>query len=391
MSEKVQSLLDLAAGGVPLHQGGEADIYRVSAKDHAYVLKWYKRASAFDLGTVEQIASLNADGLYKIREFGERDGHSYVVYDYIPGVSASELQVLHSAVREIVETAMDAFLKNDLVATLETLKSKQLHHGDLNPGNIVLTANKGRLQPVLIDCGILGPGALAYAAPERFQGRPADEKSDVYSLGMLLFRLVYGSELVTADGYDEYAAKSLSIDCCDPSQVLYASGRFTVAEISALAPLWKATVRADVENRAEDLDELDEILEIALGKLTAGEAAVQKAVHDFVEGELQEKMRQKVPEPSEEALPYKISGRRGKFCWWKVSILLGLVLILVVLAVSVMKSGKSDVDDAGDLLLKKSRSLEVLDMLSDSVSPEQAESVVDSSLLRDLPTPELRE
>lgn len=382
MSEKVQSLLDLAAGGVPLHQGGEADIYRVSAKDHAYVLKWYKRASAFDLGTVEQIASLNADGLYKIREFGERDGHSYVVYDYIPGVSASELQV---------PVVVALFILRSLVATLETLKSKQLHHGDLNPGNIVLTANKGRLQPVLIDCGILGPGTLAYAAPERFQGRPADEKSDVYSLGMLLFRLVYGLELVSAEGFDEYATKSLGIDCCDPSQVLYASGRFTVAEISALAPLWKATMRADVENRAEDLDELDELLEIALGKLTLGDAAVQKAVHDFVEGELQEKMRQKVPEPSEEALPYKISGQRGKFCWWKVSILLGLVLILVVLAVSVMKSGKSDVDDAGDLLLKKSRSLEVLDMLSDSVSPEQAESVVDSSLLRDLPTPELRE
>lgn len=382
MSEKVQSLLDLVAGGVPLHQGGEADIYRVSAKDHAYVLKWYKRASAFDLGTVEQIASLNADGLYKIREFGERDGHSYVVYDYIPGVSASELQV---------PVVVALYILRCLVATLETLKSKQLHHGDLNPGNIVLTANKGRLQPVLIDCGILGPGALAYAAPERFQGKSADEKSDVYSLGMLLFRLVYGLELVSAEGFDEYATKSLDIDRCDPSQVLYASGRFTVAEISALAPLWKATIRADVENRAEDLDELDEILEIALGKLTAGEAAVQKAVHDFVEGELQEKMRQKVPDPSEIALPYKIAGRQGKFCWWKVSFFLGLVLILIVLAVSVLKSGKSDVDDAGDLLLKKSRSLENFDELLDSVSPGQAESVVDSSLLRDLPTPELRE
>jgi hypothetical protein len=146
-----------------------------------------------------------------------------------------------------------------------------------------------------------------------------------------------------------------------------------------------------VENRAEDLDELDELLEIAIGKLSVGEAAVQKEVQNFVESVIQEKLRQKVPETSEMALPYKIAGRQVKFCWWKVSFFLGLVLILIVLAVSVLKSGKSDVDDAGDLLLKKSRSLDVLDMLSDSVSPEQAESVVDSSLLRDLPTPELRE
>jgi hypothetical protein len=160
---------------------------------------------------------------------------------------------------------------------------------------------------------------------------------------------------------------------------------------NAFAYCVNALLRADAGDRAEDLDELDELLEIALGKLSVGEAAVQKVVEDFVEDELQEKMRQKVPEPSEEALPYKIAGRQGKFCWWKVSFFLGLVLILIVLAVSVLKSGRSDVDDAGDLLLKKSRSLEVLDMLSDSVSPEQAESVVDSSLLRDLPTPELRE
>ena len=382
MSGNVQSLLDLVAGSVLLHRGGEADIYRVSVKDHSYILKWYKAKDAFDCGAVEKIAPLNVDGLYKIREFGERDGHSYVVYDYISGVAASDVQV---------PVVVALCILRSLLKTLELLNSKGLHHGDLNPGNIVLTLNKGLLQPVLIDCGILGPGALAYAAPERFQGKSADEKSDLYSLGMLLFRLVFGSELVSADNYDEYAAKSLEIDSCDPSQVLYMSGKFSVAEISALAPLWKALLRADAGDRAEDLDELDELLEIALGKLSVGEAAVQKEVQNFVESVIQEKLRQKVPETSEMALPYEITGRRGKFCWWKVSILLGLVLILIVLAVSVNKSGKSEVDDAGDLVLKKSRSLEILDELSDSVPPEQAGNVADTSLLQDLPTPELRD
>ena len=382
MSGNVQSLLDLVAGSVLLHRGGEADIYRVSVKDHSYILKWYKAKDAFDRGAVEKIVPLNVDGLYKIREFGERDGHSYVVYDYISGVAASDVQV---------PVVVALCILRSLLKTLELLNSKGLHHGDLNPGNIVLTLNKGLLQPVLIDCGILGPGALAYAAPERFQGKSADEKSDLYSLGMLLFRLVFGSELVSADNYDEYAAKSLEIDSCDPSQVLYMSGKFSVAEISALAPLWKALLRADAGDRAEDLDELDELLEIALGKLSVGEAAVQKEVQNFVESVIQEKLRQKVPETSEMALPYEITGRRGKFCWWKVSILLGLVLILIVLAVSVSKSGKSEVDDAGDLVLKKSRSLEILDELSDSVPPEQAGNVADTSLLQDLPTPELRE
>ena len=380
MSGDVQRLLDLVAESALLHQGGEADIYKVSVKDRPYILKWYKTREAFDHETIEKVAALNVDGLYKIREYGERDGHSYVIYDYIMGVVASELRVPVVVALSILRS---------LVKTLESLKSHGIFHGDLNPGNVVLVVRYGLIQPVLIDCGIVGPGALAYAAPERFQGKSADEKSDLYSLGMLLFRLVYGSELVVAKGYDEFAGISLNIDGYDVSQKLYTSGKFSVAEISALEPIWKALIRADVDNRVEDLDELDELLEIALNKLAVGEVSVQKEVRFFAESQIQEKTLQKVPMSDENALPYKITGKPLKFCWWKVSILLGLVLILIVLAVSVLKSGKSEVDDAGDLVLKKSRSLETLEDVSDSVHMEK--SAMDTSFLNDLPTPEFRE
>lgn len=382
MSAEIQSLLDLVAKSDLLHQGGEADIYWVLVKERMYTLKWYKAKNAFDCATIEKLTTLHDDGLYRIREFGERDNHSYVLYDYIQGVAISELQL---------PTVVALFALRKLITTLEFLKSRLLFHGDLNPGNIVLTNNDGSLQPVLIDCGIMGPGALAYAAPERFQGKPADEKSDLYSLGMLLFRMITRLELVRANGFDDYASISMDIDSHDPSKELYASGNFTVEEISALAPIWKATIRANADDRAEDLDELDELLEIALNKLTAGEMAVQNEVQNFARCEFLEKSLQKVPEDGENALPYEIRGAQKKFWYRKKVLLLAVILILSLLAVFLLKSEKSKVDDAGDFVLKKSRSLESLENIADSVPLEKLDRSVDENLLKDLPTPELQE
>ena len=382
MSGKDQSLLDLVVASALLHQGGEADIYNVSARNRLYVLKWYKAKKNFDTSAIKEIASLDDAGVYKVREFGERSGHSYVVYDYLSGTPLSGLNL---------PVVVALFVMRKLVRALKVLKVQGLFHGDLNPGNVVLTFTDGVLQPVLIDFGIVGPGALAYAAPERFQGKPADEKSDMYSLGMLLFYMVFGSELVVANGYDGYASASLDIDRRDISGELYASGRFTVQEISALAPLWKTMIRSGAADRAEDLDELDELLEIALNELAAGEMTVQKAACEFAEAQIKEKTRQKVPVPPENALPYKIGPRQKKISYLKVSVLGGFVLILIVLGIVLMNPGKRGVDDAGASVLQKSRSLESTNLFSDSLQADSINGAVDTNLLRDLPTPQSQE
>ena len=382
MSGKDQSLLDLVVASGLLHQGGEADIYNVSARNRLFVLKWYKAKKNFDTDAIKKIASLDGAGVYKVREFGERSGHSYVVYDYLSGTPLSGLNL---------PVVVALYVMRKLVRALKALKVQGLFHGDLNPGNVVLTFTDGVLQPVLIDFGIVGPGALAYAAPERFQGKSADEKSDMYSLGMLLFYMVFGSELVVANGYDGYASASLDVDQRDISGELYASGRFTVQEISALAPLWKTMIRSGAADRAEDLDELDELLEIALNGLAAGEMTVQKAACEFAEAQIKEKTRQKVPVAPENALPYKIGPRQKKNSYLKVSVLGGFVLILIVLGIVLMNPGKRGVDDAGASVLQKSRSLESTNLFSDSLQADSINGAVDTNLLRDLPTPQSQE
>ena len=112
-------------------------------------------------------------------------------------------------------------LLRGVVQTLDALNKEDIHHGDINPSNVLLCKSGNSLQTLVIDCGIVGPGALAYAAPERFQGKPASTQSDLYSLGMLLFRWIAGVDLLESDDYNNLAAQALAIEGLDISSRLY--------------------------------------------------------------------------------------------------------------------------------------------------------------------------
>ena len=187
MRKSEKSLLDSVTGGRLLHCGGEASIYLLNVGGKPFVLKWYNDGFSFDEGVVERACKVREPGLYRIEEWGNRDGMPYLIYDYINGESSESLG------RMPVAVALVAL--RQVAATLAALRKQNVSHGDLSPANVVFAvegvgsgnADLG-LRTVLIDCGIVGPGALAYAAPERFQGKPADEKSDLFSLGLLLYR-----------------------------------------------------------------------------------------------------------------------------------------------------------------------------------------------------------
>ena len=180
-----------------LHQGGEASIYLLNIGGAPYVLKWYNEGFSIDEKIVASSYKVRTPGLYRIEEWGKRNGTPYLIYDYIAGISSEKL--------ERIPVAVALVALRQVVATLAALQEQGVSHGDLNPANVIFAPENGRLRSVVIDCGIVGPGALAYAAPERFQGKAADEKSDLFSLGLLLYRWIAGEDLISADGYEQFA------------------------------------------------------------------------------------------------------------------------------------------------------------------------------------------
>ena len=385
MKKSGTSLLDSVTGGALLHQGGEASIYLLNVGGAPYVLKWYNDGFSFDESVVERSHKVREPGLYRIEEWGNRDGTPYLIYDYIDGESSETLG------RMPVAVALVAL--RQVAQTLAALRKQGVSHGDLSPANVIFAVDRNGgnadlgLRTVLIDCGIVGPGALAYAAPERFQGKIADEKSDLFSLGLLLYRWIAGEDLITADGYEQFAEQMASVQDLNISEKLYATGAFDSPEgaqqLSALEPLWSGLLCADISDRVEDFDELDEILEIALDKVSHGEVALAGCVTQYIQSinrpESEKNAGQKVPDGLEKGLPFVVC-KKNKWLKWAVLGVSGLILLLIVL---LLTSGTMSfgIDATGDRLLKRSRNIEP------SVESEKAPDLKVDSLLMELPVP----
>lgn len=379
-SEKpAASILDKADACDLLHQGGEADVYELSCGEDRYALKWYHSGCRFEASIVDRLKHLNVPGLYRVRESGVRDNTPYLVYDFVDGVSSAAVPAMPVAVA--------LKLLRSVVQTLDALDKEDIHHGDVNPSNILLCVSGKGLQTLLIDCGIVGPGALAYAAPERFQGKPASTRSDLYGLGMLLFRWISGQDLLVSQDYNELAAQAVAIDLVDVSSCLYEINCCSAKELSALSGLWKVLLRARPEDRAEDFDELDELLEIALDSIGVGEVTAQTALWKFAKGLFDEKAGRKFPMMEKLGFPYRKCGAENKKISLKIGILAFFGLILIALVYVVYVGTKSpDIDETGNLLLQKSRSLESVETGVENTSKSVADSVP-PAMLKDLPTP----
>ena len=392
MRKSENSLLDSVTGGRLLHRGGEASIYLLNIGNKPFVLKWYNDGFSFDESVVRNVSKVHEPGLYRIEEWGKRNETPYLIYDYVEGVTSDKLGCMPVAV------ALAAL--RQVVATLAALQKQGVSHGDLSPANVIFAADgsgvhdaaerekfAGGLRAVVIDCGIVGPGALAYAAPERFQGKPADEKSDLFSLGLLLYRWIAGEDLVCANGYEQFAEQMANVENLNIAEKLYSTLAFNTSEgavqLKALEALWAGLLRSDPSERVEDFEELDEILEIALDKIAGGEIALSTCVTQYIQSitgpEYNRNVVQKVPESLENGLPFVVRKKNNWLKWgvWGISVLI-LALIVLLLTSGTMRFG---IDATGDQLLKRSRSME------SSTESENAPVLKVDSLLMDLPVP----
>lgn len=358
-----------------LHEGGEALVYGLESGGRRYALKWYADGVQIDSHVVEVLLRERTPGVYRVMEAGKKSGRQYLIYEFIEGVSVAELPRVPAPVA--------ISLVRNLVQALLQLSKNDVHHGDLNPSNVLVTADG---TPVLIDCGIVGPGALAYAAPERIQGKPATMLSDMYSLGLLLYRLVAGEDLLHCECFDDYAQAAAGIDSLDVTALLYGKG--VDAEIlSSLAPLWMATLRAEPSARAEDFEELDELLEIAFNDASRGSVAWETTRAAFTENVVAKIGTNCSNAGAECGLPpefavTKPTGHRKMAAFGGI---LGFILFLLVLFFALAPREPS-IDETGAEILSNSRSLEGTTGLG--AEPSGDTGRISGEVLESLPVPD---
>lgn len=369
------SLLDEVSRCVLVHEGGEACVYRIWIGSRSYALKLYAEKNRFDEDVMARLVQKKIPGCCKILECGRRNGRHYVIYDFVEGVASKKMSPMP------VDVALNAV--RQLIETLKELLKLGISHGDLNPSNVLFGVDG---LPVLIDCGIVGLGTPAYAAPERFQGCAPSEKSDIYSLGMLLYYWIVGETLIPTDSFEAMAQASASADSLEPTMNLYgridslmASG-CNAEMLFKLDFLWSKFFRADPENRAEDYEELDELLEIALRMVSKGPVERTVKFENFVK-----MVAEKIGTESFKVelccdLPGFLTISSSSI-WYKnkmTIILSGLILFAVVFFI-VLNSNRPSVDDTAEMMLKNSRAV--------NIESEPDSMDVPSSVLESLPVP----
>lgn len=138
-------------------------------------------------------------------EWGELpDGRAFFVMEYVDGVSLSdELETLDGP----MDPGRALRITLQLCAALVPAHALGIVHRDLKPDNLMLcridgeedvvkVLDFGLAKPMGEALGITQPGRLlgtpVYMSPEQCRGKPLDERSDIYSLGVLLYELLCG-------------------------------------------------------------------------------------------------------------------------------------------------------------------------------------------------------
>jgi ketosteroid isomerase-like protein len=148
-------------------------------------------------------AAIDHPNVVPVHGAGEEDGDLYIVMRYVPG---SDLQALIKRDGRLDGTRA-AQVVAQIASALDAAHAAGLVHRDVKPGNVLLTGAGKSEHAYLSDFGLMRPfdpenpltesgqwiGTIDFASPEQLQGEPVDARSDVYSLGCVLYAALTGT------------------------------------------------------------------------------------------------------------------------------------------------------------------------------------------------------
>jgi len=216
-----------------LGAGGMADVYLAEDQElgRRVAIKILNGRHANDDQFIERFrreaknaAALNHPNIVSIYDRGEAEDTYYIAMEYLDGRTLKELIVGHgqAPVRVAVEYA------RQILSALRFAHRHGIVHRDIKPHN-VLVDREGRVK--VTDFGIARAGTsqmtetgsivgtAQYLSPEQARGGEVDQRSDLYSLGVVLYELLTGKTPFEGDTPVEIAMKHLSNTPQTPSEL----------------------------------------------------------------------------------------------------------------------------------------------------------------------------
>jgi Tol biopolymer transport system component len=209
----------------PLGAGGMGEVYKArdTRLDRTVAIKVLPEPFAGNLELKQRlerearaISSLNHPHICTLYDVGQQDGADFLVMEYLEGESlAQRLNKGPLPINEAITYAIQ------IADALDKAHRQGLVHRDLKPGNIMLVKSGAQISAKLLDFGLAKAmpqvamsaaagatisqhaaapltaqgsvaGTFQYMAPEQFEGKEADARSDVFAFGVVLYEMVTG-------------------------------------------------------------------------------------------------------------------------------------------------------------------------------------------------------
>jgi serine/threonine protein kinase/CheY-like chemotaxis protein len=215
----------------------------------------------------EILRGLKHPNVVEIYDLGVTDDHLYLAMEHFARGD------LRKRMSEGLTARQSLAYARDLAMALQAIHEVGILHRDLKPGNVMLR-DDGSI--ALIDFGLAKHVALKmevtdkglifgtphYMSPEQGHGRPMDARSDIYSLGVMLYEMLTGKKPFDADNH---------------MAILVHHAKAPIPRLperlSSIQPLIDMLMAKDVAERPADADTAAKLIEFALEGLGAPEPA----------------------------------------------------------------------------------------------------------------------
>lgn len=282
-----------------LAQGGEGTTYLAldTRLSRRVVIKRLPVGSAAErtqmLARARRVALLEGPRVVQVLDVVASATDLALVLRYVPGCDLAQLLALRGSLPLPVALA----LGSDLAAALAAARQQLLVHGDLKASNVLLGPD-GRA--VLTDFGVTvrgGQRAAGHSAsaltPEHCLGEPLSQQSDFFALGLLLYRMIFGTHpFLRAGGVDRQRLLS-GLDQLPP-----VPGPWSGEVEANLRALLQGLLAPQVEERPRDTRALRQALQSLRSRLPAPPSLV---------GQVRQLAREETRESAElEPLPARL-------------------------------------------------------------------------------------
>ena len=302
------------------------------AGDANFVTRFRREAQA--------AARLNHPNLVSVYDTGTDDGIHFIVMEYVDAKTLADYlagggRIMPERAIEIAEAVCDA---------LSMAHAHGIIHRDIKPPNIMITS-KGDVK--VTDFGIARVisgadtlaqtaavlGTASYLSPEQAQSQPVDQRSDIYSLGCVLYEMVTGRPPFSGDSPVMVASKHVLEQPTPPSKL----NRDVAPGLEAV--IMKALAK-NPDNRYQDADEMRADLERArLGQTVQATPLLPESART---------QRIAPSGPPTAVLPPVEPGEGERSRWWIPALI--VLLILVVLGTGLYLLASSLLQDNATLV-----------------------------------------